>query len=354
VTGSPVTLCVVNYNGEKYLDRTLGAARRSAVPFDEILLVDDVSRDESLRLVRERFPEVTILALERNGGPGAARNAGFRAARNDLILFADNDVAVEPDCAAHLRDALAARPDAAIAMPRVLYAEDPGRIQYEGADCHFLGLMALRHQDVPVSEAPQGVAETQSVVTCSFMVDRSRWRGGDPFDTTFIFNYEDHDFGVRSRVLGHTNLAVPRATCLHGEGTAGLSFRTGRARSPIRVYCLIRNRWRILLQSFQAKTLVLLAPCLFVYELFQLAGAARKGWLGIYLRAAGWMLANPGTTLRRRRLVQASRRTPDNDFLRGGPLPFTPGLVVGGAERLAREWLDRFLAAYWRGIRRWL
>lgn len=347
----PVSLCVINFNGERYLERTLSAARRSCLSFNEILLVDDASTDGSLALVRARFPEVVILPQERNGGPGAARNAGFRAARHDLILFADNDVALEPDCAQRLREALEGRPDALVAVPRVLYADRPGTIQYEGADCHYLGLMALRRQEADAATAPGEVADCQSVVTCSLMVDRSRWRGGEPFDATFIFNYEDHDFGVRTRVLGHRVLAVPAATCLHGEGTAGLSFREGRERSPIRIYCLIRNRWRILLQSFQLRTLVLLMPCLAVYELFQLAGAARKGWLGVWLRAAGWMIANPGIVLRRRREVQRSRRTPDRDILQGGPLPFTPGLAAGGTERAARAGLDRFVAGYWRLVR---
>ncbi|MGH7536729.1 MAG: glycosyltransferase family 2 protein [Gemmatimonadales bacterium] len=350
----PITLCVVNHEGERYLERALTAAGRSGVKFGEILVVDNASRDRGVALVRERFPEVTVVQLPENDGPAAARNAGFQAARNDLILFTDNDVALDPDCAGHLAAALASRPDALVAMPRVLYADRPDVIQYDGADCHFLGLMAPRNAGVPVSQAPVAVAETDSVVTCSLMVDRGRWQGGEPFDRRFIFNYEDHDFGVRSRILGHRLLSVPAATCLHGAGTAGLSFREGGKRSSLRMYCLMRNRWRILLQTYSLRTLVLLTPCLLVFEVFQLAGAARKGWLGIWLRAAGWILAHPGETLRRRREVQRARRTPDRAVLQGGPLPFTPGLADAGLERAARDWLDRLAAGYWGRVEPYL
>lgn len=343
-----MTLCVVNYNGQAYLERTLTAARAVRPRFDEILLVDNASTDGSLELTRTCYPEVTVLALATNGGPGAARNAGFGAARHDLILFADNDVALTPEAPRLLAAALDGAPAALVAMPRVVHAEHPDVIQYDGADCHFLGLMALRHAETPVSDAPRETAETQSVVTCSFLVDRARWRGGPPFDESFIFNYEDHDFGVRSRVLGHTLLSVPGAVCHHGGGTAGLSYRAGRARSLVRVYCLIRNRWRIVLQAYSARTLVLLAPCLAMYELFQLAGAASKGWLGVWARAAWWMLAHPGVTLRRRRELQRARRTPDREILRGGPLPFTAGLDAGRVERAVRAGLDRLTAGYWR------
>ena len=112
----PVTLCIVNYNGERYLPRTLEAVRGSSLAFDEILLVDDASPDRSVALVRESWPEVTVLARATNGGPGAARNAGYAAARNDLILFIDNDVALTPGCAERLRTALLEREEAAVAM----------------------------------------------------------------------------------------------------------------------------------------------------------------------------------------------------------------------------------------------
>ena len=351
---APVTLCIVNYNGEQYLPRTMEAARLSALRFDEILLVDDASQDRSVALARECWPDVTVLGQTSNGGPGAARNAGYHAARNDLILFIDNDVALTPGCAGHLCEALARREDAAVAMPRVLYADRPELIQYEGADCHYLGLMALRRQDEPAAGAPDADTDTQSVVTCAFLVHRGRWGSAPPFDPSFIFNYEDHDFGVRTRIKGLAVLAVPTATVLHGAGTAGLSFRQGGQRSPTRVYCLIRNRWRILLQSFQLRSLVLFAPCLTAYEVVQLAGVVKKGWLGIWLRAATWIAANPGTILRRRREVQRSRRLPDRDYLVGGPLPFTPGLATGNIERRIRGGLDRLVAGYWGAVRRLL
>jgi GT2 family glycosyltransferase len=348
MSSRPVSACVVNYNGERYLEATLTAVRRSRTRFAEILLVDNGSTDRSLELLRECFPEVRVVPLGRNGGPAAARNAGFRAAAHDVVLFIDNDVAPHPDCAARLAAALAQRSDALIAMPRVLYVGRPEVIQYDGADCHFLGLMVMRHAELTVADTPAITEETGSVVTACFLIDRRRWRGGEPFDESFLFNYEDHDFGVRCRIAGHALLSVPGATCLHGRGTEGLSFRPGGDRLPLRVYCLIRNRWRILLQSYAGRTLLLLAPCLLFYELFQLAGAARKGWLGIWLRAAGWVLAHPGVTLRRRRQIQQTRRVGDRALLTGGPLPFAPGLAASQMERAGRALLDRLAVGYWR------
>ncbi|HEU5041099.1 MAG TPA: glycosyltransferase [Gemmatimonadales bacterium] len=350
----PVTLCIINYNGERRLDRVLAAAARSELAFEQILVVDDGSTDGSVALLRDRHPRVRIVVQEQNQGPGAARNAGWRAATTDLVLFIDNDVTLDPGCAGALRDALARRLDALVAQPRVLYANRPDTIQYDGADCHVLGLMILRHAGWKAADAPAETVETRSMVTCAFMVNRASWRGDEPFDTTYIFNLEDHDFGVRSRLAGHLLLAVPSATCRHGDGTPGLSYRGEGTQNLTRVYCLIRNRWRIVAQSYSLRTILLLAPGLAAYEVVQLAGAIRKGWLGPWTRAAWWMARNPGTTLRRRRAVQAARRVSDRELLVAGPLPFTPGLIAGGVERLARRWVERVAEAAWRRASRFL
>jgi len=77
MTRPPVTLCIINYNGEHRLAQVLAAAGRSTVPFAELLVVDDASTDGSVALLRQRHPEVRVVTQERNGGPGAARNAGW-------------------------------------------------------------------------------------------------------------------------------------------------------------------------------------------------------------------------------------------------------------------------------------
>jgi hypothetical protein len=73
----------------------------------------------------------------------------------------------------------------------------------------------------------------------------------------------------------------------------------------------MRNRWRIMLHCFAVRTFLLLAPVLLLFELFQLAGCVRRGWLGIWLRAASWMVFHPGVTLNRRRHPVLSRPGPE-------------------------------------------
>jgi GT2 family glycosyltransferase len=349
-----LSVCITNYNGERYLEESLGSIFAQKKKFDEILLVDNASDDRSLEIVREYFPAVKVIQLDQNRGPAAARNAAFKAAVSDRILFLDNDVSLGPDCSDHLLEALHDHPYAAVAMPRILYAHDRHTIQYDGAGCHFLGLMILHNANHPVETTNSRVKKINSLVTACFLVDRRRWGEGELFDDTFFFNYEDHDFGLRTRTMGHEILSVPSAHAFHREGTIGLSLRKGGTYSKVRVFCLIRNRWQIILKSYACRTLLLLAPLLFIYEIFQFAGVIKKGWLGQWLEAWLWTMLHIGPILRKRRIIQKARKTPDHEILQDGPIPFTDDLTKSPLEQVGKQCLDRLTEAYWRQVERFI
>lgn len=347
-----LTLCVINFNGEAYLEDTLRAAVERASHFLEILLIDNASTDGSVNLARRLFPAVRIVPLAENRGPSAARNRAWREAVTDRLLVLDNDVVLHGKCVEILSEALDANSRAVAAMPSVIYAADPEKVQYDGAGCHYLGLMTLHNQEANRAEQDRAVRKIDSLVTACFLADRSRWGGGDPFDENLFIYFEDHDFGMRIRIGGGEILSVPEAACLHREGTEGLSLRRTGRYTGRRVENVIRNRWQIVARNYSARSLLLLAPALLVYELSQLAAAAAKGWLRPWASSARWMAANRGALLRKRRAIQRGRAAPDRDFLRGDPIPFTGHLAKTPLERAAKGALDAFVRFYWALVRR--
>ena len=99
-------IVIPNWNGrdllEKYLPSVVAAAER--VPGSEVIVVDNGSTDGSAAFVRERFPQVRVVALEKNLGFGGGSNAGFRAARHDVVVLLNSDMRVEPDLLQPLLD----------------------------------------------------------------------------------------------------------------------------------------------------------------------------------------------------------------------------------------------------------
>ena len=347
-----LTVCVVNFQGAGFLAETLEAVGALRAHVGQVLVIDNASTDGSAELAARRS-DVELIRLPENRGPGVARNVGFRRAEHDLVLFVDNDVAPEPDCPGLLARELE-RLDASLAMPRILFADEPETVQYEGARAHFSGLLAFENAGRSAAACPDRSYEIDSIVTACFLLDRGRWGARDPFDERFFYLLEDHDFGLRARIAGHRIVSVPRARCLHRSGTPGLSLRRIGRYADVRVENLLRNRWMILLKDYQARSLLVLAPALLAFEALQLAGAVKKGWLRHWCVSLGWLLRRLGPLLRERRAVQGARRLPDRRILSGGAHPFSDRLLSGRLEAAVVGGFDRAAQAWWRRARGWL
>jgi hypothetical protein len=91
------SIVIPNWNGRDLLEKYLPSVIASTEdhPGSEIIVVDNGSEDGSAEFVRERFPQVTVLALANNLGFGGGSNAGFRAAKNDIVVLLNSDMRVE-------------------------------------------------------------------------------------------------------------------------------------------------------------------------------------------------------------------------------------------------------------------
>ncbi|TWU43986.1 Chondroitin synthase [Novipirellula aureliae] len=88
------TSCLVNnYNYADYVCEAVESAIEQELAFDEIIVVDDGSIDDSVRRLRQRFSShdnVMIIEKE-NGGQLSAFHRGVQESRGDLIFFLDAD-----------------------------------------------------------------------------------------------------------------------------------------------------------------------------------------------------------------------------------------------------------------------
>ncbi len=316
--------------------------------FTDLLVVDNGSTDGSPEAAERDFPGIRVRRLSDNLGAGAARNVGLREIDNDLILFIDNDVSLTAACVDTLVEAMASHPRAGLAAAGVVYEHQRDTMQYDGAECHFLGAQILLDEDVPLAATNREVRRVGSVVTCCYLADRSRLPADEFFDEAYFYIFEDHDYGVRMRALGTDILSVPEARCYHGKGTEGLSIRQLGGYSRKRVYYVIRNRWLFLLKNQSTRTLLLLTPLFLFYEAAQVLVVAKKGWIKEWGRSVAWIVANLPVVLRERRRIQRRRVVPDRDILVGGSLPFRRELTVSPAERLAYRVLNSVVRSYWK------
>jgi GT2 family glycosyltransferase len=86
-----ISVIIPAYNSAKTLERCLRSIFSQTRAVEEIVIVDDGSLDDTLR-VANNFSDGRInIITQKNAGPGAARNAGIRACRCRLVAFLDAD-----------------------------------------------------------------------------------------------------------------------------------------------------------------------------------------------------------------------------------------------------------------------
>src|SRR5262245_12760771 len=87
----PVSVAVVNWNGEAYLAGCLRSILDQSLRPAEVRVFDNASTDSSVDLVAREFPSVAVTRLPENRGPGPARNEALHSAGTRLLLLVDND-----------------------------------------------------------------------------------------------------------------------------------------------------------------------------------------------------------------------------------------------------------------------
>jgi GT2 family glycosyltransferase len=108
-----LSVIIVNYNVRHFLEQCLHSVRKASKDLAvEIFVVDNNSVDNSLEMVRQKFPEVIIIANKENVGFSRANNQALRIAKGEYCLLLNPDTVVEEDTFKKVIDFMDTHPDA--------------------------------------------------------------------------------------------------------------------------------------------------------------------------------------------------------------------------------------------------
>ncbi len=126
-----LSVVVPNFNHAHCIGRALRALLRQSPPPDEIIIVDDASTDDSIRVIealQREQPSIRLLRHPANRGAPAALNTGLAAAAGKFVYFAAADDFVLAGFFATAIAALIEHPQAAYVCARVVVVDSAGRI----------------------------------------------------------------------------------------------------------------------------------------------------------------------------------------------------------------------------------
>ena len=240
-----VVAVVVNWNGGA---RNLACVRSlviGGVQPNDIVFVDNGSRDGSLQAVQAAHPDLTYVLNSTNLGFGAASNQGLAVAAQrgaELTLFVNNDVEIDRVMLVRLREELAVKTAAGLAGPRILERADDRRVWSAGGRVDWRqNLSKLLGQGQADGAAWRTTRTVDYVAGCALLGRTELLTRLGGFDDAYFAYMEDVDLCLRARALGAQTICVGAAMAWHAPSSA-----TGGGYSARRKYMNALNSWRFL------------------------------------------------------------------------------------------------------------
>jgi N-acetylglucosaminyl-diphospho-decaprenol L-rhamnosyltransferase len=240
-----VSVVVVSWNVRKLLRRCLASVVLAANGRSlQIVVVDNASTDGSADLIREEFPEATLIANTTNLGFAKANNLGLAASRGRYVFFLNPDTVVLDNALEQLVDLLERDGEVGMVGPRLL--EPDGTVQHTCARTLPTLTLTLFHSLYlhrvplvgPVLEkrliAPYDLGQTQVVDAISgaaMLAPRLLLEQLAGFDEVFLHTAEDVDLCLRLRQCGLKIVYLAEADVLHLGGRS-------RGQAPVRAQAM--------------------------------------------------------------------------------------------------------------------
>jgi len=244
-----LSVVTVNWNSRDDLIACLESLVAQTHRDLEVIVVDNASQDGSVEVVRERFPQFTVLPQTSNLGFAEGCNVGIAACTGSWIALLNNDAVADPRWAEALVHAADRVPQSCgMLQSLMLYQRTPPKVNSTGIELTRGGSGRDRGEgaDPP---APGGALEPILCPTGGAaayrrsMLDAIKLSTGY-FDATHFCYYEDLDLGWRAQLCGYDARYVPESLVHHKYH--GSTVRRG---SKWLTQMSVTNRARTLLKN---------------------------------------------------------------------------------------------------------
>lgn len=253
----PVAVIILNWNGAKLLREFLPPLIANTDPaLGRVIVADNGSTDESVKLLETEFPTVEILRFSENYGFAKGYNMALEhySDYKYTVLF-NSDATATGNWLAPLYDFMEAHPDYGACQPKIHAYRAPSLFEYAGAAGGFIdrnGYPYCRGRIFDTVEADKGQYDSTCDVFWAtgacLMVRTALYLECGGLDPAFFAHMEEIDLCWRMQLAGSKLAAVPESTVLHlGGGSLD-------AKNPRKTYLNFRNNLLMLHKNLPDST----------------------------------------------------------------------------------------------------
>ena len=305
-----VSIIIINWNGKRFLENCIDSIKASDLDRShyEIIVADNLSSDNSVILIKERYPWVRLIEFKDNYGFCKGNNQAALLARGEYLFFLNNDTRIEPYTIRKMLERIEGDEKIAICGCKILNYNGT-KTFHTGIGIDFLGWPVLNKRLFYVEGS-------------ALMIRKSVFDLLGGFDEDYFMFHEDVDLCWRTRLLGYRTEAVDDAIVYHfmgasaggGEADKKGDFRT----TTFRRYHSEKNTINTLIKNYSFVSLILIMPLYFFVSLSECAIFFFLGKFNVvkaYLNAYKWNIENMGRTFSKRMEVQKNRKVSDIEIL---------------------------------------
>ena len=273
-----ITLIITNWNGKDLLRECLPSILK-AVDFDskrsyEIMVVDDCSSDDSLKILEEEFPYVTRLKTPFNMGFQRANNYGIEQVRSRLVMPMNNDIKLDEDalfCLSKHFDK-----ENVFSVSGKFFGFDGKTFLYGNRGGYFKNGHFYLYE-----KAPDDNSQTLFACGGAFMVDRKRYLELGGFDNLYHpLYYEEIDLSYRALKRGWKVHYEPKSIAYHKVQSTITKQEKKRSIELISARNNYLFVWKNILDPSLTLQFMLFIPLFLIRDLFKLKS---RFWVAFFM-----------------------------------------------------------------------
>jgi GT2 family glycosyltransferase len=235
-----LSIVIVSYNTRELLARCLETVYAADPIALEVIVVDNASRDASVAMLREHFPEIVVIQNEVNRGFAAATNQGLARAGGRYVLLLNSDTEVSQGAWGQLIAFMDQHPAAGALGPRLLNSD--GSLQrtakrFPSPLSALFGRKSVLTHWFPhnrfsraylleLDESRAEPFEADCLSGACLLVRREVLEQVGPLDEQFFMYWEDNDWCYRIKAAGWQIYALPTVRVVHHEGQSSRGHPT--------------------------------------------------------------------------------------------------------------------------------
>ena len=245
-----VAVVILNWNGEAMLRRFLPTVVRYSCDEAEIWVADNASDDASVQLLREHFPSVRLIQLDKNYGFAEGYNRALAQIEAEYYVLLNSDVEVTHHWLTPLVEYMDAYPDVAACQPKLLSEANRDYFEYAGASGGFIdryGYPFCRGRIFNTVEEDNGqydyIIDILWATGACMLIRSADYREAHGLDGRFFAHNEEIDLCWRLRQCGRRIVCIPESEVYHvGGGTLPKS-------NPMKTFLNFRNNLTMLYKN---------------------------------------------------------------------------------------------------------